>query len=305
MEDDARAIALYALGRLAWVEDDRALERSAFTECLELARRIGDTQLDTLARLELGWTAFAEGAFDEARDLAVTGAEAAALSGDRHLRQKALQLRGVLTEQEGDLDLAGRLHRESLALARSIGNHRGVAGQLGNLGWIELQREEYDVAESYFVEALDVISPSDLENRAYMHGNLGMIALSRGDGARADEELRLCLEICRDLGMLRIAAEALTALAARAATAGDTQRAFALWDASDGLHETAGSMPTVVEERLRSSFLEPLGVAGRPRGAAARRARHMTLAAAIAYALTTAAESEAPGLPTSATTTIS
>ena len=196
--------------------------------------------------------------------------------------QKALQLQGALAEVAGDLDAAARLHEEALRLARSIGNRRAVTGQLGNLGWVFFQREDYDAAEAYFIEALDVISPSDLENRAYMHGNLGMIALLCGNGSRASEELALCLGICGKLGMLRIAAEALTALAALAADEGETERAVTLWAAAVALHETSGSTPSVLEEQLRAKFLEPVAQILETDG---RVRRPMTLDQSVAYAL--------------------
>jgi predicted ATPase/class 3 adenylate cyclase len=55
-----RANALHSLGRLAYIEDDRRLDRAAFEECIELARETGDEVLEALAVNDLGWTALVE-----------------------------------------------------------------------------------------------------------------------------------------------------------------------------------------------------------------------------------------------------
>jgi hypothetical protein len=125
------------------------------------------------------------------------------------------------------------------------------------------------------------MSPSDVENKAIAKGNLGLAALFQGNQPLALEQLSACLEMCRDLGMLRVAAEALIGLATHAALQRDVDRALTLWAAADALRSRGGLGPTAVEDRLRTTFLEPLLAAG----ASLPSAAPTTLDGAAAYAL--------------------
>lgn len=70
------------------------------------------------------------------------------------VRSKALNGAGVLAYNQGDFRAARPLYEESLAIARSLRDSRGVAGALNNLGLVARAQADYDQARSLYEEAL-------------------------------------------------------------------------------------------------------------------------------------------------------
>ena len=81
-----------------------------------------------------------------------------------------------------------------------------------------------------------------------VHGNFGLAALLTGDIELARHAFREELRLCRELVVRPFAFEGLTALAAVAATRGETNRAAGLAGAVSALHY--GVPYAVVEDRL-------------------------------------------------------
>lgn len=113
---------------------------------------------------------------------------------------KALSWQGCELASQGDLEGGSLLLQKSLAIKRALGDTRGVALELGNLGTIALQRREFTQARTYLEECLtlfrEVESPRDMAVAFY---NLGRAAVGHEDYVAAHqflvERLRLCQQM--------------------------------------------------------------------------------------------------------------
>jgi predicted ATPase len=76
----------------------------------------------------------------------VQQAEAPLGMADRALRAKALEWLGTFRRWQGELDTPQSLYEESLALFQELGDTAGVAGVLGGIGQLSLERGDYEQA---------------------------------------------------------------------------------------------------------------------------------------------------------------
>ena len=100
-------------------------------------------------------------------------------------RAKALSGAGTLAHRQGDHESAARHHREALELYRGVGDEEGAAFSYNNLAVQAAERGEFELAEQLLEQALQLTRDPRLS--AFAHGNLGEIALNRGDTLRATE----------------------------------------------------------------------------------------------------------------------
>ena len=108
---------------------------------------------------------------------------------------------GVLAEGQGDVDRAGQLHAEALAIARLTGDKEAIAWSLNNLGVVACGRGEYDLAESLLNENLALARElGDLGIEAMALTDLGNVAFYRGDAEGARSRFQSGLDLFRRLG---------------------------------------------------------------------------------------------------------
>ncbi len=110
--------------------------------------------------------------------LAGPGTDAAA-----GVRAKASNAAGFLAYRLGDVETAGRLTEESVALWRELGSPRDIGKALINLGRIALERQQHERARSLWEEVLTIDKGS--ENAANALNGLGELARFVGDLPRA------------------------------------------------------------------------------------------------------------------------
>lgn len=128
----------------------------------------------------------------------------------RAARVKALYGAGVLALRQGAYSDARALQEESLALARQLGDKRGVANALNTLANISLYKGDYDTARSLYSEALDLWQETgNRHGEAVSLGNLGIIMAEQGDHTTARAHMEDSLAIRRQLGDQRDIAESL------------------------------------------------------------------------------------------------
>lgn len=106
-------------------------------------------------------------------------------------RAKALSVAGTLAYRQGDGHAATMLHRDALDLYRVAGDEQGTAFTLNNLAVQATQRSEYALAEALLAEVLQLTQDPRL--RAFALGNLGEIALARGEYLEATDLHALAL----------------------------------------------------------------------------------------------------------------
>jgi predicted ATPase/class 3 adenylate cyclase len=160
-------------------------------------------------------------------------------AGAPQVRAGALQAAAALAESLGEQERATALAEESLTLQRGLGDTRGVATALNNMGNVATSHGDLGRAAGLYEESQvlwrslkdDVGTASALNNRA-------TVARLQGDGERAtalaEESLKL-RRVLKDSGGV---ATCLHNLALVALDAGDLARAGALAEESLGLWRT-------------------------------------------------------------------
>ena len=105
---------------------------------------------------------------------------------------------------QGEYAAARGLYEESLTLLREMGNKRGIAMSLNNLGGLALVQRDYATARRCYVESLTLDwERGDKEGLVCDFGGLAAVRLGMGhapDAARlaaASETLRLDINLTR------------------------------------------------------------------------------------------------------------
>lgn len=185
----ARALALYGDGLLAFRVGAMIDSQERNDAALKAARAVNDREAEALALVGLSRVAFRDGDYTRVQLLA---AEARDLT--RNLDAAAglppLHLLAAGTRLAGNYDEAIRLYTESLEVNRRLGDKRGVAVELHNIGHVELHRGNVDAAERCFAECADIRNHDDPYEAAMTHLNHAALAFARGDREGAAELLR-------------------------------------------------------------------------------------------------------------------
>ena len=181
----ARAICLYADGLFLFRLGEQRASRERNEEALAVARRVGDPETESLALVGLSRVAFREGRHEEVVELATRARELAARAGSQ-AEAAPLHMQAAGTRLLREYDRAAELYRESMELARRLGNKRGVAMEQHNLAYVELHRGNVDEAERLFSARLDYARTSaDSYEHAMTALNEAAIAAARHDDERA------------------------------------------------------------------------------------------------------------------------
>lgn len=156
-------------------------------------------------------------------------------------RNAALRAAGGLAFFQGDLTQATDRHEEALAIARGLGDVRGIADVLNSLANVARERNDLEHAAARYEESLALLrSFGDTEGVASVLNNIGTTARYRGDLARADALHRESLALKRELGDARGIAYTLTCLGQVAYEGGDLPAATALTEESLALQRELG-----------------------------------------------------------------
>jgi predicted ATPase/transcriptional regulator with XRE-family HTH domain len=171
------------------------------------------------------------------------------LAGDPLGAVRALNTRGGVTYDLGQLAFAAALWEQTLAQARAIGDLGETSHAVGNLGEAHFHMGDVEGAARRFSESLALARQSgrtDVE--AMQLGNLGNVARAQGDLARATALQRQALLLKRQLGARRQIAITLADFASIAGVDGRGVRAARLVGAAMAVRELIGT-PQPVPER--------------------------------------------------------
>jgi predicted ATPase/DNA-binding SARP family transcriptional activator len=129
------------------------------------------------------------------RAVEVSGSQPAAL------RARALQGAGVFAGTQGDWQRAEELAVEGLALYRELGDRRGMATLLRDLGAAAVRRGDHEATRRYYEESASICR--ELDERRLLSNvitNLGDLAFRQGDFELAEERMMESLALQRELG---------------------------------------------------------------------------------------------------------
>lgn len=187
---------LTGVQQAAWLERlevEHANLRAAFAWSLTCGHR--DQAVRLAAALPMFW--WVRGHLSEGRDW-LDQALSASADTSRTLRAKALRGAGWLAALAGDLDGALAAGKESLALARQVGDTRGAARALYLLG-ASVGLQDTVAARPLFQESVALARQAgDKWCLAGALGQLGFTECFHGDYAAARPPLEECLVVARD-----------------------------------------------------------------------------------------------------------
>jgi predicted ATPase len=283
----ARASALAAAGRLAFMYGDLEPAAALVEESLELQRELRGRALSlaVLAMIEQ-----ARGDLDRSRVLLDESVTAAREAGDWFSHALALLSRGEFFYLAGEFEAARRSLEEGVRAAREAGDIRNIARGLSSLGAVALEQHDYERAARLLDEALAI--QRELGDRWGIPRalvSLGVASLGRGDGEAAqilfEQGLSLQLEADDRPGI----AASLERIAALSSQKGDDVCAACLFGAAAILREMVGTHPLQLAPHGRDETVASVAAALDPEvfADAWSRGRAMTVDEAVSYALDT------------------
>jgi predicted ATPase/serine/threonine protein kinase len=222
------------LGRLTCEHDN-------FRAALEWLTETGDAQWG----LRLGAALFR---FWEMREYLTEGRDSlskllklAGTAAPSKARARALFAAGTLASEQGDYTSADALHRESLDIARQLGDKQGAAVSLNALGITTRDSGDLQVARSLTEESLALWRElGDQQAVARSLSNLANIVKLQGEHARARSLYEECLSIFRGLGDRTCVAWSMNYQGDVARDQGDSAAARALYEQSLGIFRELG-----------------------------------------------------------------
>jgi tetratricopeptide (TPR) repeat protein len=115
---------------------------------------------------------------------------------------------GVAQDGLGRLDEAVGSYEQAATMRRRLGDRRGLAATLLNLGMVDMTRGELAAARGRFQEALALHGElDDPAGASEAHNSLGLLAEEGGDYPGALEEYRQALQLRKELGDERALAQ--------------------------------------------------------------------------------------------------
>lgn len=192
-----RAFTLHEQAVLLMVMD-REQAKALCMKCLDLNRaaqdRSGQVQvLNTLGDLHFNCGEYAGGlaALDEALAMG-------RILGDRRLVAASLHRQGVIRAAQGDIALAGRLHEESTAICRAIGDRWGIADGELEIASVLMYSGRFQDAAAYYAQSADHYAA--LGSRGAYAGAIHLLGWARcnlGDYTASAQHYRTAQEIYR------------------------------------------------------------------------------------------------------------
>jgi tetratricopeptide (TPR) repeat protein len=158
------------------------------------------------------------------------------------VRAKGLRGAGGLAFFQGDYGRAAALSEEELTLFRNLGDTRGSAFALYNLGLVAYRQGDYGRASALLEEALALFRDlGDTQNIGIALSNLGEVARAQGDYGRASALLAEALVLLQEVSDKWAIADCLERLARVACAQAQTERATRLCGAAAALRTAIGA----------------------------------------------------------------
>lgn len=120
---------------------------------------------------------------------------------DKSKEANSLKDQGIRMFRFGEYEEATELFQNAHTLFEELGDERGQAEMLNNLGAIHTQEERWDEAAQAFNQAMAAFqSLQDQVGQAQTLGNLGTMYRYQGDSDSAVEHLKKAIDLFHDAG---------------------------------------------------------------------------------------------------------
>ncbi len=150
----ARANALAAAGRLAWMADDDEAARRLHAEALEIYRELGDARREAFILADMALAAADRRELEAADAMLARAAELALPFEEARLRAHIVRARGFQASARRDFAESFALYAETLELYRQVGDAWLVRIGLWAAGVTAAILGRYEEARAYFEECL-------------------------------------------------------------------------------------------------------------------------------------------------------
>jgi predicted ATPase len=233
----ARAIRVY--GSSSDMAGDRDLSERCYRESLELSRALGDERAVASLLHRLAMCALWQGDFDRARELAQDSSD---VSQGRFTMVDLpnYSVLGQVLVETGEVEAGTELVRRSADGARDAGWRWWLAGQLSNLAFLALDRDDLDEAARDGREGLRIVQ--EQENRQWalwLMAALARVKLALGERQAAGQiwgaveaETERVPSGSWQARRIEMAADLIAEAAPEFVAAVDEGRALDLWDAA-------------------------------------------------------------------------
>jgi adenylate cyclase len=138
-------------------------------------------------------------------DTAIVLAQALLSYGDQHkyprAKAKAYRLMGISKTIKSDYPKALEYFQRSLKIYEEIGDKKGIAGIIGNIGIIYKNQGDYPKALEYYQRSLKINEEiGNKQSMAATIGNIGNIYSDQGDNTKALEYYQRSLKVNEEIG---------------------------------------------------------------------------------------------------------
>jgi CHAT domain-containing protein len=190
-----------AKGTFALVQNDFTTARTAYSRALESGRSNGRKFVVANALGSLGWVALRQQHFAEAIDWFNTALLLAENIGNKTQKAKLSGNLGVCYYKMGDYERALAAFTESEATSAELGLARDQLTWLNNIGLIHSQRRDYLLAGTYYKKALVIARRQENKALvAIALTNLAATSLETKQYDEAEKYNREALELKRSIG---------------------------------------------------------------------------------------------------------
>ncbi len=195
-----------------------------------------------------------------------------ALAGSRDIkstaRVRALRGEGILAWRRGEYEKALVLHEESLALARELGDERGIAWAVMWRGLVSMRQGDVDAATTLFEESLELFRKlEDKWSMAVVLGQMGAVTRRKGDYAQDVVRCEESLAMFRTVGDKWGIAYSLRLTGHAVRLQGDLERAEGLY------RESLALFGETRDQWIATECMEGLALAASAQGRSERAAR--------------------------------
>jgi predicted ATPase/DNA-binding CsgD family transcriptional regulator len=198
--------------QIEWLEE---LEMEQENLRAALGWLLEEKEVDLAIRLggAMWWFWYVRGYWSEGRRWLEATLELPHTGGQTAARAKAIRGAGTLAVYQRDFTTASVLLEESAILYKELGDKRGLAGSLGELGWNKYWQNDLAAARTLLEESIVIAREvSDKRILAYLLRYLGWLSDMQSDFDGAFLLVKESEVLCRELGDKHGLADTLTAL---------------------------------------------------------------------------------------------
>ncbi|HEY7235784.1 MAG TPA: HD domain-containing phosphohydrolase [Gemmatimonadaceae bacterium] len=207
-EAEEASLILRRVGRLYLDDGDVESGLDCVGAALAVAEAHGDSAAIANAKNIIAISHWQRGQLDEAEALYLEAGRVAQIAGDARLVAMVEQNLGVIASMRGDVPLALRHYRVSLAGYRALGLDTYVANLLNDIGLAYADLARWDDAESTYQEALALCEVcGDASIALMVDVNRAAMRIARGDYVDAQVVCERVLQEARPLNDVRVLSE--------------------------------------------------------------------------------------------------